>query len=149
MDERIGGATLAHRNLARLVLQIEVERGGESADLFHAAEAACEKLSACFAPIVTRAGTEALLSRALFLSRLDFPLLSGVAAGGAGEPCLNGLRQALRVAEHAETTETILAVLANVIALLSVFIGDDLVRRKLNATWPGAVKRTGLSQEEA
>jgi hypothetical protein len=122
----VGAVTPAQRELALWLLEDGMGDARDPEALLDAADGACQKLYRRLAKLVTVVGYQALLSRALHLARGEFPFLDGVRAGAPEGDCLDGLRAALT------------SVLANVIELLTIFIGDDLALRLVRDIWPNA-----------
>ena len=130
--------TPAQRDLAWWLLEQELGDAPEPATLADAAELACQKLCRRLARLVTVAGYQALLARALHLARGEFPFLEGVQAGAIEDPCLDGLRARLEGVDPATIRDALTAVLAGVIGLLVTFIGEDLALRLVRDVWPDA-----------
>lgn len=106
--------------------------------LLDAAERACQKLCRRLARLVTVAGYQALLARALHLARAEFAFLDGVRAGATEDACFEGLRATMEGIEPAMLRAALTAVLAGVIGLLTTFIGGDLAVRLVRDVWPDA-----------
>jgi hypothetical protein len=86
--------------------------------------------------LVSPAGAQAILSRALHLARADFAFLEGVLAGRPPEPCLNGIDERLHDVKAAEASAGLVAVLGAMLDLLVGFIGEDLTARLVREVWP-------------
>lgn len=101
----------------------------------------CERLRARLDPLFGSAAVAALFARALRMAAAEFPWLTEVVPPG-GERCLpEGLA---RAAEHCDVKvvqDGLSAVLAGEIALLSAFIGDDLVATLVHDAWGGEPPR--------
>ena len=69
----------------------------------------CQKLSDRLARLVSPAGSQAMLSRALHLARPEFPFLEEVRVGPDG--CFDGLEEALRGVEAGAADQALLTVL--------------------------------------
>jgi hypothetical protein len=120
----------SHTELARQLLALE--RGVETHGLW-AAEVVCQKLSQRLSRLVSQAGAQAMLSRALHLARAEFPFLAAVRARREG--CLDGLAEAvLGVGARAADT-AMLTVLTNLIDLLVGFIGEELTTLLAAESW--------------
>lgn len=96
-----------------------------------AAERVTKKLSAGMTLLVSSDGYRALLGRALYLARAEYPILDGVRVG-TSDVYLEGLRE--KGAAH----DVLVAFLAHVVALLARFIGDDLTGNLIRQRWPDA-----------
>lgn len=143
-------ATPAHQELARWILASEMGDRQEPTAVAEAAELACQKLSQRLARLVTVAGGQALLARALHLARPDFPFLEGVRPGSSPESCLEGLREHVQRVEPARAREGLALVLASLLGLLATFIGDELTLRLVRDVWPDArLGGTGPGTREA
>jgi hypothetical protein len=100
-------------------------------------ERACEAMRNRLAPLVSVAGFNALLGRAVKLAAREFPFLAAIgAATAAPNGSLDGLWQAVEGCEPAEGADALVAILANFIWLLVIFIGENLVMRKVHEAWP-------------
>ena len=128
----------AQRDLALWLLGEEMGDGPESEALLDAAERACQKLCRRLARLVTVAGYQALLARALHLARREFSFLDGVRAGATEDACFDGLRAKAEGIDPAMLRAALTTVLANVIGLLTTFIGEDLALRLVRDVWPDA-----------
>ena len=100
------------------------------------AEQVVRKLSPRVAALVTAAGYRALLSRALHLTRDQFPVLDGVQIGTSGA-YINGPR----TAGGGAIDEGLVALIGTLIALLATFVGDDLTDNLIRDAWPDAPRR--------
>jgi hypothetical protein len=129
--------TPAQWALGQWILDREfVAADGEAAALLGAAEQACQKLGRRLAQLITAAGYQALLTRALHLARRDFSVLEGVRVGATTDLCFDGLAALLDGVEPATMRDALTAILAGVIGLLATFIGDDLALRLVRDVWP-------------
>jgi hypothetical protein len=126
-------ATIPGLELARRVLEREKnESGGTAAD---AAVSAAEKLRGHLTKFVGGAGFHALLARALALARAEVPWLQRVELKPDGT--LEGLREAM-VRLPDETAENEAAILlAHLVGLLVVFVGDQITLSLVQGVWPG------------
>ena len=123
--------TPAHQELARWLLAHEMEDRPHPRTPLEAAQRVTTKLSAGMTQLVSSDGYRALLRRALYLARAEYPVLEGVGVG-TSDVYLEGLRAT--GAGH----DALVAFLAHVIALLARFIGDDLTEKLIRQRWPAA-----------
>jgi hypothetical protein len=86
--------------------------------------------------LVSPAGAQAILSRALSLARAEFAFLEGVRAGAAPEACFEGLRERMDDVQLVEANNALFAVLSALLDLLVTFIGEDLTLRLVREVWP-------------
>lgn len=100
-----------------------------------AAERVFEKLSLRLAQLITPVGSEALLKRAVHLSRAEFPFLGGVPAAPT-QSLIEGLRETVVTVEPSQADEGLVSVLGTLVGLLVSFIGEDLTFRLLRDVWP-------------
>ncbi len=121
--------------LVRRLLTLEAAEGRDQESLIEAAERASDKLRAHLSKRIGQEGFRTLLARALTLTTTNFPHLSAVRVGADGS--LVGLRKAMsRVQETpGDTVEGAVALVAQFLALLISFIGEDLTLRLLSAVW--------------
>lgn len=130
--------TPAHRDLANWLLAQEVHDPAEPKALQDAAERACQKLSERLTRLVTLAGYQALVARAVHLARGEYPFLEGVRPGSTSDVCLDGLQIQIETVDTATLHDGLTEVLAGVIGLLVTFIGEDLALRLVRDVWPDA-----------
>ena len=128
----------AHQELAGWLLEREIgDRDGLDAEV-EAAELVCCKLSRRLAKLVTPAGAQAVLARALYLARAEFPFLEGVQVGSSPEVCLEGLRESAEGVEPVQARAGLALALASAVGLVATFIGDELTLRLVRDVWPDA-----------
>lgn len=131
--------TEAHVDVAgRLLAQERV--GGASAE-DHAAAAArvYEKLFNRLAPLIGAAGVQALFARSVKVSRVKFPCLARLpAVGGSadGNAEVRQLARCLSTLEPETASAVAIGLYANLIALLTTFIGAGLVSKVLDSAFP-------------
>jgi hypothetical protein len=111
---------------------IEVNPSG----ILAAAERVCQKLDPHLSRLVSPAGAQALLSRALFVARTEFPFLEGARAGKVSESRLQGLTERIYDIDAVEAGKGLEAVLGILLDLLVGFIGEDLTVRLVREVWP-------------
>jgi hypothetical protein len=129
------GATTAHRDLARWLLEREISVDAGAPGVAVAAERIWQKLSRPLSRLASEGGGQAILSRALHIARRDFPFLEGVRAGIPPESSFEGLGERIHTIEADEARQGLLAVLKILLDLLAGFIGDDLTLRLLLEVW--------------
>jgi hypothetical protein len=125
--------TPACLDLARRLLAHEAGPAQRLAG-WQAAESTCQKLCQALGRLVGPAGFQALLQRALFLARPEYPFLP--AALGPDGPCFGELAAGVQEQEPARIHEAFVAVFGSFFWLLDTFIGDDLTRRQIRRIWP-------------
>lgn len=139
MDE-ISPATLA---LARRLLLHEA--GGRRAPeaLAAAAASAHERLRGPLARASGATGFALLSARALSLARAEYPALRHLTFVGraADDPTGRGAFAAASAPDPARAEAALTAVLANLLGLLSAFIGEALVLRLARDAWPEIADR--------
>ena len=124
---------LAHRLLAYEVVLAKTSEPSESATL-----RVYEKLRQGLGELVGGAGFYSLASRALALARTDAPSLS------AARVAADGSLQGLGAPEHQmgidkdRTGEAGIILIARLLGLLLLFLGEALTLSLLRVTWPGA-----------
>jgi hypothetical protein len=123
---------------ARRLVQHEAERVGRPHDLAAGLQSTCEALHARLSPLISALGFQTLFARAITLAAREFPSLSTVSViAGESDCALSGLAPP----EEAPTTEdgaddAGVAVLAHFLALVVLFIGEDLGLRTIRDVWP-------------
>jgi hypothetical protein len=125
--------TVARSDLARSLLAKEITGEADPRGLSQAAERVGQKLSRRLSRSVSAAGSQAMVSRALHLTRAEFPFLEGVCAGTPPEACFEGLIERVH---NVEAGEALVALLGTLLDLLVGFIGEDLTMRLVREVWP-------------
>ena len=112
------------------------EAGGRqrTQDFVDAMERACRALHARLAPLLSASGVNALFRRAVSLAARDFPFLTGAIT--ALDCSQDSLRQAAEGHDPAKVAEALVAILANFLWLLVIFVGESLGMRKVQEAWP-------------
>ena len=129
------------RDLARRAL---LDTGGgqrEPAALVEAADHAYARLRDRLADLIGVLGYGALVARAVRLAQAESPVLTRVTVDAQAEDGLQGLR-AFALASSGNpvaAAEGLAALLAHIIGLLVVFIGEDLAVRLVHEAWPELV----------
>ena len=121
----------AHQELARWLLAQEMEGRPKAKTPLEGTQSVTAKLSTGITLLVSSDGYRALLGRALYLARAEYSVLDGVRVG-TSDFSLEGLR------ETGTAHEALVSFLAQVIALLARFIGDDLTAKLIRQSWPDA-----------
>ena len=113
-------------------------------------ERVCQALYRQLAPLVSAAGFNALLARAAKLAVREFPFLAAIGAVATPNCSFDGLRQAAEGRDPAEVADALVAILANFLWLLVLFIGENLGLRKVHEVWPDVpFTPPGFSSEKA
>ena len=105
-------------------------------ELLAAAVRVFDKLSRRLAVLITPIGAEALLARAVHLSRATYPFLDHVEAKPKGTSLIATLQAAAANVEPSQAQEGFVLVLGTLVGLLESFIGKDLTFRLLRDVWP-------------
>jgi hypothetical protein len=119
----------AVRSLAAWLVERETDHGDDPDAALVAAERTCQKLCTRLAKLVTAAGCQSLLARAIRLAAAEAPFLRGVRAGTIPGPCLENVQDSARGATCQQTQAGLLAVVAHLLGLLAVFIGEGMTER--------------------
>jgi hypothetical protein len=134
------------RDLARLLISLEGPSNNASAPEDSATLRAYETLRNTLGAFAGTAAFRSLASRALVLARPQAPSLSLVQITANGT--LNGMGESLRKFQHqikldegstAEdpTTEAGVILIAQLLGLLLIFLGEALTLSLLRTAWPG------------
>jgi hypothetical protein len=130
------------RDLAHRLLTYEAVAGKTSEPMESATLRVYEKLRQSLGEFVGAAGFQALASRALTLARPDDPSLSVVRVSADG--ALQGLGQSLGETEQQididkdRAGEGGIILIARLLGLLRIFLGEALTLSLLRNAWPGA-----------
>lgn len=129
--------------LVRRLLTLEAAKSQDQESVIGAAERVSDNLRAHLSKRIGQEGFRTLLTRALTLTTVQFPHLSAVRVGEDGS--LVGLRRAAGISVHKtpddvtqqDAVEGAVALMAQFLALLISFIGEDLTLRILSTVSPG------------
>lgn len=130
--------TRTQRELAQSILQRERELGPKQklAGRIDVAERVLRRLAPGVTTLVTATGYRSLLARALRLAQVEFPALDAIRIPTSGGYL------GRRPASHARATDDgLVSFIANLIALLATFIGDELTGNLIRDAWPDASKQ--------
>ena len=126
----------SHHALARWLVTTELGDSEEGLLAPVAAERVFQKLSHRLARLITPVGCEALLARAVHLSRAEFPFVDGAQTTRKVYSLTQRLRDSAANVGPGQAREGFVAVLGTLIGLLVSFIGEDLTSRVLRDVWP-------------
>jgi len=124
------------RRLAQRLLAYEAVTGENSEPAESAAFRVCAKLRLPLITLAGVAGFRSLLSRALTLARTEAPSLSAVQVAADGS--LKGLDELVSQAEKGQARDEGAILIAQLIGLLLIFIGEGLTLRLVQDVWPEA-----------
>jgi hypothetical protein len=134
------------RHLAQRLLTYEAVAGENSEPAESAAVRVCAKLRQPLITLAGVAGYRSLLSRALALARAQSPSLSVVQVAADGSlQALDELEPQIGK-EQARDGGAIL--IAQLLGLLHIFIGEDLTLRLVQDVWPEAAFHGRVSEKE-
>jgi hypothetical protein len=122
--------------LAGWLLTREAGPGADPRSLAVVTERVLQKLDPGLSRLATPSGSQALVSRALHVTRATFPFLDGVRAAATPDISLQGLSERivdLRAAEVASGLQALLGVLLDLVIGL---IGEDLTIAVVRGAWP-------------
>jgi hypothetical protein len=122
------------RQLARRLLTYEAAAGKNSEPTESAASRVCEKLRRPLCSLAGVAGFRSLLSRALALARAEAPSLSTVQVAADGS--LKGLDELGRQIDPDKTGEGGAILIAQLLGLLLIFVGEGVTLRLVQNVWP-------------
>jgi len=128
--------TSSQLDLANWLLAKESTSEVDAPGLSAAAKRVCQKLLLRLSRLVSPAGSQAILSRALHLARGEFRFLEGVRAGKGAEAYLEGLGEQLQGVNLGEARAGLLTVIGLLLDLLVGFIGEELTLRLVRDVWP-------------
>ena len=123
---------------ARRLVQHEAERVGRPHDFAAGLQSTCHALHARLWPLISALGFQTLFARAITLAAREFPWLTTLIVTADECDCvLSGLAHPEAAGATDEGTDNALvAVLAHFLALLVLFIGEDLGLRTVRNIWP-------------
>jgi len=117
---------------------VEHESGWESdpAASAAAAEGACRRLSDDLVDMLGSGGLSALFTRALNLARREHPALAEVGVSGESAAIYTNLTRSLTRSTDEEASAAATGVLAHVIGLLVMLLGEELGLQPIRKLWP-------------
>lgn len=129
-------ATPTQHALARWLFTTELGTADGSHAKSTAAVRVFDKLSQRLAVLITPLGSEALVRRAVHLSRTEVSFLDGVQGVPTAESLITWLCERAATVEPSQAQDGFVTVLGNLVALLDLFIGERLAFRLLREVWP-------------
>ncbi len=124
------------RRLAEQLLRFEAVPGKRGIGSGTAVVRACGKLGAVLGPLVGAIGFRTLLDRALTLAKAEAPGLRAVEVGADG--ILVRLGEGEPPSSSGKTSKGEILLIAHLLALLLVFLGEALTLGLLQDAWPKA-----------
>jgi len=128
------GATPAMRLFAECLMAYETKAGPVLAGNKPPAVLVCDKLRLPLATLMGNAGYRALLARALTLAKAETPWPSEVVIKPDGS--LGGWETLEAQDDPQEMAEAGVVLIAQLLDLLTSFIGEDLMLRQVYEVWP-------------
>jgi len=124
------------QDLARRIVAVEAARAQAADTQVDVAVRACEKLQAPLSRFTGPAGFLSLLSRALVLAKAEAPSLTAVQIRPDGS--LAGFDTLKHEQDVGALEKGRVVLLAHLLGLLAIFIGESLTRRLTQDAWPEA-----------
>jgi len=125
---------------ARRVLLSEADKDTGTSDrsigFISALDRACVALHDRLAPLISSAGFQTLMGRAVQLAGREFPFLAQVTVATNTRCSFSGLPLAVEGRTPEEIVDALSAVLSHFIWLLVIFIGENLGLLKVRELWP-------------
>ncbi len=118
------------------------EAPSETVSSFHV----CERLRQPLSSLTGKAGFQALLSRALTLTKPEFPQLELAKVNADGH--LEGMAEIRMSLSTQEAAQMETALVAHIVELLCTFLGEILTIRLLQDVWPDASFNESNSRKE-
>jgi len=114
----------------------------------HAAERVFAELNRCFAPVIGAGGFIALLGRSVKLAKVEFPALAGTEPLKSETRLVGQLVDRLSQLEPGLASTAATSLLARLFALMSTFIGEQLVWQIMKSAFP-AIDEAVLKTRQA
>jgi hypothetical protein len=127
-------AAPAVRDLARLLLKLEANRTDPPLSYLHVTRNVFENLRTYLTKIVGIAGFQALLARALALATAEMAWLETVRV--QDDATFLGFTEAAERQPAQAVAAGSTAILAQLLGLLVIFVGDTLTRQMVQDIWP-------------
>jgi hypothetical protein len=106
----------------------------------------CEKLRHPLGKLAGKAGFQALFSRALSLTKPDFPQLGHTKVNADGR--LEGAAEIQPALNPEDVLRAEITLVAHMLELLYIFLGETLTSGLLQDVWPNASFNDGTSGQE-
>jgi hypothetical protein len=124
------------RHLARRLLSGGGPADSEPAGSTSSCERLCQGLQAELGPLITSSAFQALCWRAVYLASREFPVLKRITARDVGSCSLEALRAPLPEHEQRQLPEGLVALVAHLIWILLLLLGEHLIVRALGSVRP-------------
>ena len=124
--------------LARRIAEQETAGSHDPATSAAAVETACRRLRNHLADLFGSGGVSALFKRALNLAQREQPLLAGVALSSEPDACFAGLAESLGSSSDEEATAAAVTILAHILEVLVMLLGEELGMKPIRKLWPQA-----------
>jgi hypothetical protein len=134
------------RHLVQRLLAYEAAKGENSERAESAAFRVCAKLRRPLITLAGVAGFRSLLSRALTMARAEAPSLSAVQVAADGT--LKGLDELASQTDKKQIKDAGAILIAQLLGLLLMFIGEGLTMRLVQDEWPEAAVDGRVSEKE-
>jgi hypothetical protein len=124
--------------LQTVIVTMLTRRAGSGADATGVATAVrsvYDDLATVLVPLISQAGLDALVARALHLAAREYPL-DHAGEEQAAEPVAQVIRWVERQHDPSLATDAAAAMLATFAGLLAALIGEPLTTRYLRKAWP-------------
>ncbi len=121
----------------KVIVTVLTRRAGSGADVTGVAKAVrsvYDDLATALVPLISQAGVDALVVRALHLAGREYPL-DDAGEEEAAEPVAQVIRWVEGQRDPALATDAASAILATFAGLLAALIGEPLTRRYLRKAW--------------
>lgn len=144
-EEALGVSAATKQYLVLWLLRQEANDSEEPEALLTAAERCLQKLCTRLAKLMTAAGCQSLMARAIQLATAEAPFLQGVRAGMIPGACLEGVHEGVQGLDSEQKQAGLVGVLTQLIGLLERLIGEDVTRRLVRDVWPDVPLGPGLT----
>jgi hypothetical protein len=132
------GSSRLRRFVRHALVAAAEDTAPDAAQLRAAFDLLCDRLWFRLRPLFGELAIKALFARSLHVSRAEFEWLESVTASTDGRCALDGLETVSRELAPQRLADGLAAILAHEIALLSAFIGDDIVLPLVEQAWGAA-----------
>jgi hypothetical protein len=122
--------------LSLRLIRHETDGSSDPAAFAAAADTVCRGLGDYLKDLVGPRGVAALLGRALSLAKREHPLLASVALGPEPSARFSGLAEALASASAEDAAAASSSILAHVLSLLILLLGNELGLQPVRKLWP-------------